>query len=474
MPTGKITLESIMDRIRQNLSNAEKNSHKADKVYSIKEFSNDIVQMRIENEQINQKWNVETEFHITSHRKIIGKLIVFGKKVMRKFLRWYINPIINKQQSFNISATKNLNAISKLIQGLLDERNELVIRIQEMERLFANQEGRLHKVEVLTNEAVKKLEELSTEYNIDKNRNVQEMQMQGDEVFNHIAAIKQKLNADSLYISELNQKVNELESLVIFTNDRLRRWRRQATNKQDNFLNEQLVATTSQSSVLTEAEEFDYLLFEQKFRGSREQIIKRQREYLNYFQQSKRVLDIGCGRGEFIELLLQQGINAQGIDINEEMVEYCQERGFEVSNIDANQFLSNITEPTYDAIIMAQVIEHLTFNEYSYLLKQIHRVLRPGGFVIIETINVQSVYAMNNWFYMDPTHTKPVHPETLKFVVENIGFNKVEKKLLSPVSHTSFPRLSVDVENIEQFNEHLQELSNLIYGFQDYAIIAYK
>jgi 2-polyprenyl-3-methyl-5-hydroxy-6-metoxy-1,4-benzoquinol methylase len=220
--------------------------------------------------------------------------------------------------------------------------------------------------------------------------------------------------------------------------------------------------------------ELDYVLFEEKFRGTREAIITRQHYYLPYYIERANVLDIGCGRGEFIELLQANNVNVSGVDLNEDMVKYCQERGFKVTKENAIEFLKDIPDNTYDGIFMAQVIEHVTLEESIQLLESILRVLTPGGIVSIETINVQSVFAMSNWFYIDPTHVKPVHPATLDFLLQGIGYSRTEIKYLSPVPDVEAPSLEIDGKDLSEFNSSMRNLSNLIYGNQDYAIIAYK
>ncbi|WP_160044146.1 methyltransferase domain-containing protein [Paenibacillus sp. USDA918EY] len=475
MSGEEITLKQIKERIKENLAKAKSMSIGTQRNSLDNDISKLMTQLRIENAQVNRAWDVNPEFLITSHRRFIGKFIVLGKKFVRKFLRWYVGPAFLKQRNFNISATKNINSINDLLIKIMDERKELMNKFNELEfykhdmiiknQLIDNLNFEKDKLNVQILELVKKNETLSHKVNLQNEQII--------EILNHIEAIKIKINSDSNSLSLVDKKIEQLDSMVGFTNERLRRLKKQ-TNKNNITYIEMKDSARSVPEDNVSGNQLDYLLFEQKYRGSRETIIKRQEVYLPYFKHSKKVLDIGCGRGEFIELLLQQGIQAQGIDLNQEMVEYCQERGFDVSYSDANQYLSKMDGPVYDAIFMSQVIEHLSFKEYYSLLEQIHKCLLPGGFVVIETINVQSVFAMSNWFYMDPTHDKPVHPETLKFVIESIGFDRIEKKLLSPVSEMQVPKLQVEGEEVDNFNRYFENLSNFIYGYQDYAIIAYK
>jgi O-antigen chain-terminating methyltransferase len=228
-----------------------------------------------------------------------------------------------------------------------------------------------------------------------------------------------------------------------------------------------------------EKEDFPYFAFENKHRGSREEIKKRQSIYLEYFKGSQNVLDIGCGRGEFLELLKNNGIDGYGIDTDEEMVSFCQKRGLNVQNTEGISHLMWLENDSLDGIFMDQVIEHLQPRELAKIIKLSHEKLKGGTYFIAVTPNPISLIAGPS-FYVDLTHTRPVHWETMQFLLESDGFRDIKIKFVSPVPE------GVELEKIEKrgqseftklvepLNKNIEKLNNLIYAPRDYAIIAMK
>ncbi len=225
-----------------------------------------------------------------------------------------------------------------------------------------------------------------------------------------------------------------------------------------------------------------YLSFEDLHRGNRKEIMERQKGYLPYFQGCRNVLDIGCGRGEFLELLRKEGIPAKGIDINATMVAACRDRGLDADEADAVTHLSESEPGRYDGIFCAQVIEHLSWESLLTLLKLSYEKLPQGGKLIMETINPQSLSVFCGAFYLDPTHTKPVHPLTLQFACKAIGFSTADLLYTSPypdemkLQEVDFFRRTGDVSDklINVLNNNVVQLNELLYGPQDYAVLAIK
>lgn len=220
--------------------------------------------------------------------------------------------------------------------------------------------------------------------------------------------------------------------------------------------------------------DIDYFDFENHFRGSRETIKERQKEYLPYFAGKKAVLDLGCGRGEFLELLGENGISAKGVDFYDEFVQYCQNRGLDVEEGDAIAYLEQ-TDPV-DGIFAGQLAEHLTIGQIIALCSNAYEKLVEGGCLILETPNPMSLAIYTHAFYMDPSHQKPVHPYTLQYLVGKAGFQKVEilfTKGSRLPEHVPVIRGS-GIQNAEEFNRDLQTMAEFLYGSQDYAVIAQK
>ena len=217
-------------------------------------------------------------------------------------------------------------------------------------------------------------------------------------------------------------------------------------------------------------ESIDYFDFENHFRGSREAIIENQAHYLRFFQGCSDVIDIGCGRGEFLELLKRNHIHAIGVDTYIPFVKYCTEQGLNVINMDGNQYLEQVEQ--VDGIFVGQVVEHMPVEAIIKLAKLAYEKLKPGSFIIAETPNPTSLAIFTNAFYMDPSHEKPVHPLTLKYIFEKAGFQKVEFIYGSKLP-VEIPELKGNqVENLEEFNEGIKKIADTLYGYQDYSIIA--
>ncbi len=218
----------------------------------------------------------------------------------------------------------------------------------------------------------------------------------------------------------------------------------------------------------------DYVRFEARFRGTPEELKERQRPYVEYFPQGP-VADLGCGRGEFLELLREAGIAAKGVDGEPGMIAACRERGLDVEQGDLLEFLVGQQDGSLAGVFTAQVVEHLPPASIMGLLHLAHQKLKPGGTFLAETINPQSLLALSNNYTLDLSHRQPVHPETFTFLAESAGFSPVEVRYSSPVPEGARlqPVIS-DGEIARGLNDNVKRLNDLLYGYQDYALIARK
>ena len=215
----------------------------------------------------------------------------------------------------------------------------------------------------------------------------------------------------------------------------------------------------------------DYFDFENHFRGSREAIKSVQKQYIPYFKGRTNVLDLGCGRGEFLELLKECQINAIGVECYTEFAEYCKKKGLNVAEDDALVYLRN--QDKVGGIFAGQLIEHLKFNQIVELCELAYQKLEEGAYIIMETPNPMSLAIYTHAFYMDPSHNKPVHPLTMEYFMHKVGFKDV-KILFTESSRypVEIPELKVGgVENLDAFNKSMKEVSETLFGSQDYAII---
>ena len=212
-----------------------------------------------------------------------------------------------------------------------------------------------------------------------------------------------------------------------------------------------------------------YLHFEDEFRGTREEIKARVAVYLPKFRdagagtEASPILDLGCGRGELLEVLRTEGLVASGVDTNRAAVEQCRQQGLSVELGDAFDVLRKLPEASLGGLAALHVVEHLPFPLVLKLLDEALRVLRPGGVAIFETPNPKNVLVGSSNFYIDPTHRNPVHPLTLRHLMEARGLVGVETMMLHPLPpEARVPDASSELAR--RFNEYF-------YGPQDYAVI---
>jgi len=235
------------------------------------------------------------------------------------------------------------------------------------------------------------------------------------------------------------------------------------------------------SSDAADYDGMNYFVFEEAFRGSRETIKERQAAFVRYFEGSKNVLDIGCGRGEFLELLRDSGIGGRGIDSNEDMVAFCRSRGLDVERIDAITYLDGLEDKSLDGVFLDQVVEHLRPDYMVKLLGLCYKKLKYGHHIVVETVNPLSFYSLAN-FYIDLTHVRPVHPETLRFLLGAVGFREVENRFISPILDDARLKKMEAEEGmndltkqlIETCNRNIEMLNVNLYGAQDFAMIGKK
>jgi O-antigen chain-terminating methyltransferase len=178
-------------------------------------------------------------------------------------------------------------------------------------------------------------------------------------------------------------------------------------------------------------ESFDYAEFENKFRGPDGLI----RDHLGYFvphlEACRKVIDLGCGRGELLEVLREAGIPAVGVEANADQAAAARAKSLEIVEADLFEHLQSLPDESLDAIVSAQVIEHIPFDRMVALFHLSHRKLREGGVFIAETVNPHCTAAFK-FFYMDATHVTVIYPEVAQFVAETAGFAHVE--IIYPVA----------------------------------------
>lgn len=221
-----------------------------------------------------------------------------------------------------------------------------------------------------------------------------------------------------------------------------------------------------------------YVGFEDQFRGSQDDIRARLADYVPLFAGANNVLDVGCGRGELLSLFKDAGISAKGIDLNPAMVAACQERGLDAAAGDAIQFLEQQPDGSLGGLIAIQVVEHLEPTLLTRFLATAFLKLRPGAPLVLETINAACWMAFFETYLRDLTHARPLHPDTLKFLVQSAGFANADVRFRAPVrDEDRLPRVGPQAdarlqELADVINAHADQLNGRLFTSMDYAVVA--
>jgi O-antigen chain-terminating methyltransferase len=356
-------------------------------------------------------WRRDERFPVRSHRRIFGSLLVAFKKLFAPLVIPPQQDLWDRQRSFNLILLEHL-------QRLEDRRHD---------------------------QRIARLEAATT-------RGLQDVMHHNDALF---ARVDQKL-------------------------DHLRAETRDLWAKLGSALALAESAPAAPAAGLAQARaELEYLEFEDRFRGARDDIERRLQPYVAVLAGCGDVLDLGCGRGEALEVFARAGLRARGVDSSARMVQECRARGLEAETGDLLEVLAALEPESVGAIVSFHVIEHLSAPAQERLGKLAWRALRPGGKLVLETPNTLSLVVAARNFWMDPTHLRPVHPEALRTLLVAAGFAPVEQLALQEFAASDrLPEIDLAKVPAEQhalvdhLNRLRDQLDDLLYGAQDYALIA--
>jgi O-antigen chain-terminating methyltransferase len=308
-------------------------------------------------------WKGDHPFPIRSHRGPLGRLLVAAKRLFRPLVKTPQNDLWERQRIFNLILLEHLDRNERL-------RDDHRVRLEYLEAL--NAEG------------------------------IHEIMRHNDALF---ARADQKLDRYRREVRDLLGSLGAALSVV-----------RSAE------------PASAVETVARAHEEHGYLELERRYRGTEEEIRERISAYLPWLRKVPGpVLDLGCGRGEALALLRDHGIPARGIDSSARMVALCRERGLEAEEGDAFAVLADLPEASLGGVVSFHVIEHLPAGSLDRLVRLAYRALKQGGVLILETPNPLSLVVAARNFWLDPTHLRPVHPESLKLTYELAGFDPVER-----------------------------------------------
>lgn len=375
--------------------------------------------------------------------------------------------VVDHQNQFQRDAKELLSQISEQIregtQRSTEQQEALELSLQQYERLYVQQEQLRNVVEdglarsrEFDEASTKLIEQLSAETRQLIHQLQTLSQQQGD-----LLTSSDQLRSD---VGNLVVQQRETSSAVTTQQRRvdvlLEQVRRNTPASEDSFTK---FATHEADHLLDGL----YAAFEDQFRGDSSEVSRRLEVYLPFLkgaQISKDVLDVGCGRGEWMQLLKSEGIECQGVDRNRVFIEQCQKAGLNVIEADASQYLRRLPSESLSCVTSFHLVEHLPFVELISLFDEVFRIVKPGGLVILETPNPENFMVGSCNFYADPTHRNPIPNQTLQFLVEQRGFETIDVLKLRPWDEA---KLEGDSELVRRFNEYF-------YAAPDYGIIAKK
>jgi O-antigen chain-terminating methyltransferase len=274
----------------------------------------------------------------------------------------------------------------------------------------------------------------------------------------------QQMQQQLAEISTQKNELKELQNKIESTRQQLVEFEQKIIDREEDFARDidKLRAMLDEEGHIRDAQ---YVAFEEKFRGTKEEVKERLRIYLAYLEKlpadvkSMPVLDLGCGRGEWLELLQENNYSATGVDVNDTMIQKCRESGLNAVADDAITYLQHLGDQSVGIITGFHLIEHLSFKNRMKLFDEAFRVLAPAGVVIFETPNPENLTVGACEFYSDPTHQRPIPPTSLQYFIEAHGFCKTEIVRLNKIAH------------LPDDNPVLKELLSVE---KDYSVIGYK
>jgi O-antigen chain-terminating methyltransferase len=288
-----------------------------------------------------------------------------------------------------------------------------------------------------------------------------------DQAFERLARSEERLAETSRALEAVERGGNEQEERLVRLE---RRVRRDASGAAP-------AAAASPSETSGAADPPDYFAFEARMRGPRDLVRERQSVYVDDFFDASPVVDLGCGRGEFLELMREAGVEATGVDFDMDMVEECRANGLKAEPADVLGYLGRLDDRSLGGIFSAHLIEHLTPAVLFQLLELAAAKLRAGGLLVVETPNPLSLYALAN-FWSDLSHAQPLHPATLEFLVHQAGFRETELRFLGDVpEHERLRRVPLPADGAlagarEALDADVDRLNDVVFGPQDYAVVA--
>lgn len=392
--------------------------------------------------------------------------------VKRGLLR-ALQVITRDQNAFNGAIVEAARSIASDMDGLRRlwaQRSDADrVLVASLEAAVAARVEDVERIQSSLSSLEEKLESLAGE--LDRHRATLEAGLD-----RHRATLQAGLDRQRADLARLSADVAGLTEQLRAQDDRLTIFLQEARSRLPEPLDGHQLATFSRQL----EGRFDalYTEFENRYRGSRQDIIERLGQYdgildLDRIAGLGPIVDLGSGRGEWLELLRRRGIAAYGVDVNDDIARVAGDHGLEVRVEDGLEHLRTHAPGSLGMVSMFHVAEHLEFETLFDVVRSAHTALSPGGVLLVETPNPTNLMVGAASFYRDPTHRAPLHPQLMEFLAEAAGFDEVELRFLNPPTELPF-ELPPSFENGADLDRLIGHLNWALLGPQDYCVIAHK
>ena len=409
------------------------------------------------------------------YQELGAGLKAFVKRVIRRLSRCVVLPLNERQNAFNLHAANGVDALRIGYEYHEERIDALTARLEQQARQIESLTARLDQNERDLQEHGRELAG-HRETLRHAGEGVARLNQAAAAHEDRLAAHADGLAAQQKRLDAVDKSIDDIgTSVARVIRHYMDAVARPAAPRDDVVeAPAQDAPEAAAEPAKTSYEGLDYFKFQNDFRGTQTQIMERQRRYVPYFKgRTGKVFDLGCGRGEFLRLMKAEGIPAFGADTYAEYEVTGRLYDVDIRVGDGIAMLEQVAEPL-GGVFCGQVIEHLGFGNVDRLCRLAYRKLEEGACLVLETPNPMCVSTFTNGFYIDPTHDKPVHPLLMEYLLKSIGFSKVE--LVWPdQSLEQLPEIrGQGIENLDEVNRAIHRVSGLLYGSQDYAVIAVK
>ncbi len=427
---------------------------------------------------INESEYLKANSYIPYYREMGKGPKSYLKRLVRRLNRCIFMPILEKQNDLNLHISNSIEVSRAIILEQAAQLDTMKYSLTEMKLYYDSRLKEAQEKEETYRRQMTAEKEMAETYRRQIAAEKETAEVYKKQILQDIKGLNDKL---ALLEARQTQTDRGIDEMTMSFAQMIRQTRSGSASGSTEAETDKTQMVKEQQDKYTEEREsegtyssIDYFKFQNQFRGTQNQIMERQKCYLPYFQGKKgKIFDLGCGRGEFLRLLKEENIPAFGVDMYPEYEINGELFDLDITTGDGIATLEEMQEPL-GGIFCAQVIEHLGFKTVERLCQLAYEKLEDGACLILETPNPRSLSTYTNAFYLDPTHDKPVHPLLMEYLLKAIGFSDVQ--ILWPdhsLRQLPFIR-SNSIENLWEVNNAIERVSGILFGSQDYAVVATK